>query len=90
VGLDSLTSIFYYTCVEWREDQSRADRWEIFLRAPELCSSSTAEQILRQDPRVEAAIMFGRERPHAGVIIAPSEDVLDVESFRNTIWYYIR
>ncbi|KAJ7918834.1 hypothetical protein B0H13DRAFT_2187284 [Mycena leptocephala] len=44
------------------------------------------EQILRQDPRVEAAIMFGRERPHAGVIIAPSEDVLDVESFRNAIW----
>ncbi|KAJ7261532.1 hypothetical protein C8J57DRAFT_1471415 [Mycena rebaudengoi] len=44
------------------------------------------EQILTQDPRVKAAIMFGRERPHAGVIIAASEDVLDMESFRNTIW----
>ncbi|KAF8209695.1 hypothetical protein K438DRAFT_1810225 [Mycena galopus ATCC 62051] len=44
------------------------------------------EQILAQDPRVEAAILFGRERPHAGVIIAPSRDVLDVEAFRNAIW----
>ncbi|KAF8162196.1 hypothetical protein K438DRAFT_1731291 [Mycena galopus ATCC 62051] len=44
------------------------------------------EQILAQDPRVEAAILFGRERPHAGVIIAPSQDVLNVEAFRNAIW----
>ncbi|KAJ7189320.1 hypothetical protein GGX14DRAFT_485207 [Mycena pura] len=44
------------------------------------------EQILAQDPRVKAAIMFGRERPHAGVVIAPSQDVLDVEAFRNAIW----
>jgi len=45
------------------------------------------EQILAQDPRVKAAIMFGRERPHAGVVITPSQDVLDVEAFRNAIWY---
>ncbi|KAF7339024.1 Acetyl-CoA synthetase-like protein [Mycena venus] len=44
------------------------------------------EQILTQDPRVKAAIMFGRERSHAGVIIAPSQDILDVESFRDAIW----
>ncbi|KAJ6574353.1 hypothetical protein B0H19DRAFT_1371452 [Mycena capillaripes] len=44
------------------------------------------EQILAQDPRVKAAIMFGRERSHAGVIIAPFQDVLDVESFRDAIW----
>jgi hypothetical protein len=31
--------------------------------------------------------MFGRERPHAGVIITPSEDVRDVQLFRNAIWY---
>lgn len=31
--------------------------------------------------------MFGRERPHAGVIITSSKDVLDVEAFRNAIWY---
>ncbi|KAF7348965.1 NRPS-like enzyme [Mycena venus] len=44
------------------------------------------EQILAQDPHVKAAIMFGRERSHAGVIIAPSQDILDVESFRDAIW----
>ncbi|KAJ7758347.1 hypothetical protein B0H16DRAFT_1720950 [Mycena metata] len=44
------------------------------------------EQILAQDPRVKAAIMFGRERPHAGVIITPSEDVRDMQLFRNAIW----
>ncbi|KAF7348966.1 NRPS-like enzyme [Mycena venus] len=44
------------------------------------------EQILVQDPRIKAAIMFGRERSHAGVIIAPSQDILDVESFRDAIW----
>ena len=33
--------------------------------------------------------MFGRERPHAGVIINPSEDVRDVELFRDAIWYYV-
>ncbi|KAF7349900.1 Acetyl-CoA synthetase-like protein [Mycena venus] len=44
------------------------------------------EQILMQDPRVKAAIMFGRERSHAGVIIAPSQDIFDVESFRDAIW----
>ncbi|KAJ7482012.1 hypothetical protein FB451DRAFT_1237794 [Mycena latifolia] len=44
------------------------------------------EQILMQDPRIKAAIMFGRERSHAGVIIAPSEDVQDAELFREAIW----
>ncbi|KAJ7117148.1 hypothetical protein C8R44DRAFT_792013, partial [Mycena epipterygia] len=44
------------------------------------------EQILAQDPCVKAAIMFGRERPHAGVIVSPSENVLDLESFRDAIW----
>ncbi|KAJ7687546.1 hypothetical protein B0H14DRAFT_3672610 [Mycena olivaceomarginata] len=38
------------------------------------------EQILVQDPRVKATIMFGHERPHAGVVIAPSQGVLDVEA----------
>ncbi|KAJ6507610.1 hypothetical protein DFH09DRAFT_1437030 [Mycena vulgaris] len=44
------------------------------------------EQILAQDPRIKTAIMFGRERPHVGVIITPSEDGLDLESFRDAIW----
>ncbi|KAJ6628492.1 hypothetical protein B0H10DRAFT_2209402 [Mycena sp. CBHHK59/15] len=44
------------------------------------------EQIFAQDPRVKAAIMFGRERSHAGVIITPSEDVRDMELFRDAIW----
>ncbi|KAJ7659105.1 hypothetical protein DFH06DRAFT_1472553 [Mycena polygramma] len=44
------------------------------------------EHILVQDPLIEIAIMFGRERPHAGVIIAPAEDVGDLESFRDAIW----
>ncbi|KAJ7485841.1 hypothetical protein FB451DRAFT_1554646 [Mycena latifolia] len=44
------------------------------------------EQILIQDPRIKAAVMFGRERSHVGVVIAPSEDVQDVELFREAIW----
>ncbi|KAJ6475669.1 hypothetical protein DFH09DRAFT_446189 [Mycena vulgaris] len=44
------------------------------------------EQILERDPLVKAAIMFGREQPHAGVIITPSEGVVDLESFRDAIW----
>ncbi|KAJ6571067.1 hypothetical protein B0H19DRAFT_1346182 [Mycena capillaripes] len=44
------------------------------------------EQILAQNPLVKAAIMFGRERAHAGVIITPSEKVLDLDSFRDAIW----
>ncbi|KAJ7642621.1 hypothetical protein DFH06DRAFT_1214012 [Mycena polygramma] len=44
------------------------------------------EEILVQDPRIKMAIMFGRERPHAGVIIAPSDDVQEWESLRDAIW----
>ncbi|KAJ6538456.1 hypothetical protein DFH09DRAFT_1368847 [Mycena vulgaris] len=47
------------------------------------------EQILVRDPLIKAAIMFGRERPHAGVIITPSEDV-DLESFRDAIWSTVK
>ncbi|KAJ6468640.1 hypothetical protein C8R47DRAFT_1151234 [Mycena vitilis] len=44
------------------------------------------EEILAQDPRIKMAIMFGRERPHAGVIIAPTDDVEESESLRDAIW----
>ncbi|KAJ6518216.1 hypothetical protein C8R47DRAFT_1086338 [Mycena vitilis] len=44
------------------------------------------EHILVQDPLIKIAIMFGRERPHAGVIIGPAEDVQDLKSFRDVIW----
>ncbi|KAJ7216008.1 hypothetical protein GGX14DRAFT_442668 [Mycena pura] len=57
-----------------------------FYRNGEKTNPGPIEQILAQDSRVKAAIMFGRERPHAGVVIAPSQDVLDVEAFRNAIW----
>jgi hypothetical protein len=46
------------------------------------------EQILVQDPHVKAAIVFGCERLHSGVIVTPSEKVQDVESFRDAIWYF--
>ncbi|KAJ7796926.1 hypothetical protein B0H14DRAFT_2619439 [Mycena olivaceomarginata] len=45
------------------------------------------EQILTQDPCVKADIMFGHEQPHAGIIIAVSKDVCNVELFWNAIWY---
>ncbi|KAJ6484081.1 hypothetical protein C8R45DRAFT_1000132 [Mycena sanguinolenta] len=44
------------------------------------------EHILAQDPLVQSAIMFGRARPHAGVLVVPSDKSLDIQSFRDAIW----
>ncbi|KAF7351307.1 Acetyl-CoA synthetase-like protein [Mycena sanguinolenta] len=44
------------------------------------------EQILAQNSLVKSAIMFGRARPHAGVLIVPAEEVRDREAFREAIW----
>ncbi|KAF7350260.1 NRPS-like enzyme [Mycena venus] len=44
------------------------------------------EHILAQNPLVKSAIVFGRARPHAGVLVVPSEKILDGQSFRDAIW----
>ncbi|KAJ7655451.1 hypothetical protein B0H17DRAFT_1098963 [Mycena rosella] len=44
------------------------------------------EQILAQNPLIKVALMFGRGKPHAGVLIVPSKEVSNRESFRDTIW----
>ncbi|KAJ7575926.1 hypothetical protein C8J56DRAFT_1032190 [Mycena floridula] len=51
------------------------------------------ESILVKDPRISSAIMFGRGRFHAGVIVAPSPehafnptDIIHLETYRNLIW----
>ncbi|KAF7341779.1 NRPS-like enzyme [Mycena sanguinolenta] len=45
------------------------------------------EYILAQNPLVQSAIMFGRAKPHAGVLVVPSDKkVLDIQSFRDAIW----
>lgn len=52
-----------------------------------------AESILCQDPRVQAAVMFGRGRFQNGVIVQPKVDYVfdpsdeaELVEFRNTIW----
>ncbi|KAJ7816733.1 Alpha/Beta hydrolase protein [Mycena olivaceomarginata] len=44
------------------------------------------ERILAQNPLVKSAIMFGRAKPHAGVLVVPAEKILDRQSFRDAIW----
>ena len=47
--------------------------------------------MLLQDPKIAAAIIFGRGRPQNGVIIEPKEpfdpsDETKLETFRNQVW----
>ncbi|KAJ7123310.1 hypothetical protein C8R43DRAFT_44110 [Mycena crocata] len=44
------------------------------------------ERIIAQNPLVKSAIMFGRAKPHAGVLIVLNETSLDRESLRDVIW----
>ncbi|KAJ6487830.1 hypothetical protein C8R45DRAFT_1144304 [Mycena sanguinolenta] len=48
------------------------------------------EQILAQNPLVKSAIMFGRAKPHAGVLIVPADEVTNRESFRDAIWLTVQ
>ena len=54
------------------------------------------EKILREDPRVQSSVMFGRGRFNAGVLIDPKPeykfDPADEEklaAFRNAIWFVV-
>ncbi|CAL1709825.1 unnamed protein product [Somion occarium] len=75
--------------------------WKIFARTDEQIMLSTGEKtnpvplekILLEDPHVQGAIMFGRGRPHNGVLIEPkagynfdSRDHTKLAQFRNLIW----
>ncbi|KAJ7670303.1 hypothetical protein B0H17DRAFT_202349 [Mycena rosella] len=44
------------------------------------------EHILAQNPLVKTTLMFGRGKPHAGVLVMPSEEVSNRDSFRDAIW----
>ncbi|KAJ7289097.1 hypothetical protein C8J57DRAFT_1627489 [Mycena rebaudengoi] len=44
------------------------------------------EQIIARNPLVKSAMLFGRSKPHAGVLVMPAENVEDLESFRDAIW----
>ena len=70
----------------------RADD-QIMLSTGEKTNPGPLETILAQDPHVQAAVMFGRERTSNGVIVAPKQefafDPKDEErviKFRNDIW----
>ena len=63
------------------------------LDVPNVDESST-EAIMRKDPRIRAAVMFGQGKFNAGVIIDPAPefqfDCCDRQKFaefRNLIWY---
>ena len=52
-----------------------------------------AEQIINEDPRVKASLMFGRGKFQNGVLVEPAtdsaldpNDMAQVEAFRNKIW----
>ncbi|KAJ7770560.1 hypothetical protein B0H16DRAFT_1715220 [Mycena metata] len=44
------------------------------------------EDILVRNSLIKAAIFFGRVKPHAGVLITPSEQVENLQLFRDAIW----
>ncbi|KAJ7770524.1 hypothetical protein B0H16DRAFT_1515748 [Mycena metata] len=44
------------------------------------------EEILVRNPLIKSAMIFGRLKPHAGVLIAPSENAVNLELFRDAIW----
>lgn len=52
------------------------------------------ESTINEDPHVKSSVMFGRGRFQNGILIEPAEEfqvdaenVKEVESFRNKIWY---
>ena len=54
------------------------------------------ESILKQDPHVASAVMFGRGRTNAGILVAPKAEFridpandVELAVFRNLIWYFI-
>jgi hypothetical protein len=54
------------------------------------------ENILKQDPHVASALMFGRGRSNAGILVAPKAEFrinpandVELANFRNLIWYFI-
>jgi hypothetical protein len=54
------------------------------------------ESILKQDPHVASAVMFGRGRSTAGVLVAPKAEFkidpandVELARFRNLIWYFM-
>ncbi|EJD42004.1 acetyl-CoA synthetase-like protein [Auricularia subglabra TFB-10046 SS5] len=66
---------------------------QIVLSTGEKTNAIPLEAILHSDPRIEFAVMFGRSRPHNGVIILPiSEYAFDpsnperLDGFREAIW----
>ncbi|KAJ6487824.1 hypothetical protein C8R45DRAFT_257544 [Mycena sanguinolenta] len=73
---------------------TREDLWRSYGRVDDQIMHSNGEktnpgpieQILTQNPLVKSAIMFGRARPHAGVLIVPAEEARDREAFREAIW----
>ncbi|KAJ7770520.1 hypothetical protein B0H16DRAFT_1881524 [Mycena metata] len=44
------------------------------------------EEILVRNSLIKAAMFFGRVKPHAGVLITPSEKAVNLELFRDAIW----
>lgn len=66
---------------------------QIVLSTGEKTNAIPLEAILHSDPRIEYAVMFGRSRPHNGVLIMPhgcySFDPSDSErldEFKESIW----
>ncbi|KAJ7128068.1 hypothetical protein C8R46DRAFT_1017532 [Mycena filopes] len=47
------------------------------------------EQIIARNPLVKSAVLFGRSKPHVGILIQPFERVVNLELFRESIWHSI-
>lgn len=51
-------------------------------------TTSLLEEIMRQDENIESAIMFGRGKFLAGVIITPTSGLgINAAEFKDSIWY---
>lgn len=62
---------------------------QLVLSTGEKTHAIPIEQILRTDPRVEYAVMFGRDRPHNGVLIEPPPEYAFEPSDRTLLNEYL-
>ncbi|KAJ7446333.1 acetyl-CoA synthetase-like protein [Mycena latifolia] len=80
---------------------SDPSRWRVYGRVDEQIVLSTGdnvnplamEAIITQDKKISAAVMFGKSRPHTGVIVVPApplsfdtKDQDQLAKFRDLVW----
>ncbi|GAW08556.1 Linear gramicidin synthase subunit D [Lentinula edodes] len=94
----------YATSDVFAPHPTKADLWKIVGRADDVIIHSSGEKTVphpfefavMRSPFVREAVMFGRQRDQAGILIEPSlgneidvDDEVAVSQFRNKIWPFV-